>query len=256
LPATLSGEDDDIDPSCSSEAFEGEFNMTSRQRAARMRSSPLYKLLILLFSRVFTVYVMASLMRPYSCMIYDGRVVLSTAPDVTCGNDKSWTRYLTLPLLVYMIVTLVSVGSDDSDDLDNTSGVAQKDDSDSDAVKFSPIYAFEIRTCQFFILAICMGGFNAINTMYALGPILGICVIMIMSPLLKSTSGCSWKPLVPVRCCGAIACLWTTIVCVYRHQVTNGFEMNKVSYTLGGGYIVCIILSIIAYKYTQKTGKY
>ena len=253
LPATVAGEDNDTD--CVPESAT---SLTSKERAARIRSSPLYKSLLILLSRVCIVYLMAALLRPLSCIEVvgsDGVVtnVLSTAPDVICGGGKdSFASMVSIILLVYMLLTMISVGADDSDDL-SSSHEDQNMNGDSGMVKFSPLYAFEVRVCQFFIVAACMGGFDvaADSPLVALGAIAFASVVIALAPLHHAMC-CSWRPLVPMRSAGAGAVLWTTVLCILRNDGSVEIEQSSYGLLLIAGWFASFLLGLIGYYWTQR----
>ena len=255
LPATVSGEDED--GGCFPPTDYDELQLTSKERAARIRNSGLYKSLIILMSRVCVVYLMAALLRPLSCIEVtdtDGIVtnVLSTAPDVTCGGTESLASKASVGLLVYMLVTMISVGADDSDDL--SSGHSDYNmNADSGIVKFSPLYALEVRICQFFIVAACMGGFDvaADSPMVALGAIIVASVAIALAPL-HHTMCCSWRPLVPMRSAGAMSVLWTAVLCILKKEYASKIDNSTATLLLLVGCGVSFLLGVMGYYWTQN----
>jgi len=222
------------------------------QRATRIRTASAYKFLSICITRLFTVWLMASLLRPISCMaipIVDSITgattysnVLSTLPGVQCGGGTSWTSVLACAILVHLIVTTTSVGADDADLLTEH----QTGSESEGTVKFSPLYALQMRACQFFTLAACMGGFTATNRNLPLGAALVACIVMALLPFAHKGC-CSFKALVPFRSCGALGCAWAIAICMYRHTSKAPTDYNS-GVLLFVGWGVLLALGCLLYR--------
>eukprot|EP01034_Spumella_vulgaris_P034259 gene34259-42247_t len=132
------------------------------EKAMKFKNSALYDLTVNLISRLFTVWLIATLMRSASCVTVDGQSMLSTARSVSCGGDRSgdhmWASRLAVPLLTFFIITSAVLHSDDAVYLKLTQQYASPQDAHGAAVQLLAGDSFEVRwvslcsvDCGFFI---------------------------------------------------------------------------------------------------------
>ena len=282
MPASIQGTEDSEAGECCD--YEDEQGLSPIQRAIKFRATSAYKFFSIIITRVLSVWIMASLIRPLSCVAtmtnydtitdtYSYENVISTATEVQCGGGGGWASLAAMVLLTYYLVTTASLGSDEADLLKNELNVAmQNDNMDAtqrssaeltSTVKFSPRYALEVRACQFLsIFAVMLGGpLNNINgneqggASYALIPSLLACFLMAIIPLLHKQPLCSFRALTPFRSAGAFACMWTTLVCLLRQRQSDA-SADSDSWThihLYAGWGVCLLIGSGVSMFVQRT---
>jgi hypothetical protein len=235
-----------------------------REKVMAFKNSTAYEFLMVVLSRLLTVWIIATLMRSTSCVHVGhdagddgtGFAVLSTAQEVSCGGPTGWWASMaSLSLLAYYMLTSSVMHADDADLLRSASATAQT------GVKFSPVYALCVRAAQFFVCAACFTGFYANSALVSLVPILGVVVVIACLPAFMAL----WKPVADrstdalghvcsvatvgvLRSAGFLCVAWTAIVCIVRSQGgESGIFDSETTVYVGWGvvYAVAILLAVL-----------
>lgn len=222
------------------------------RRIAKMSAitgSPFYDFVAVLVSRLFAVWMMATLMRPSSCLtmvdfsytgaldpgtssavngtVVDLSYVMSTDLTQRCGggrgNTHNWFAAASLSLLVYFMITSSILHADSAKLL-----VAPSDsDGHRDtihSVRFAPLYALLMRLGQFLICALCAGLFppSHTNPNVALGLVVAVSTLMMLLPAtFEHGVVCSFRPVTPLRCAGAAWVVWAAVLCLFRRNAAG-----------------------------------
>lgn len=232
-----------------------------QHKVLAIKNSDLYEAAMIFSTRLFSVWIMVTLMRSSSCISISvipsqGQMenaislsVLSTDSSVVCGGDSYWAAYLSVPLLAFYMITSSVLHADDADLLKSPSSHGDKS-----VVRFSPLYALSTRTCQFFICAACLSTRWVEQTTTAitvLAPILAISALMAALPLIFKVNACSSLAMVtPLRSAGSVCVLWTSIVCLLRHLniSTSVFETTE---SIWYGWLAIYFLSTLFVAWTE-----
>lgn len=190
-----------------------------REKILAFKNSPLYDFVIVCISRLFTVWIIATLMRSSSCLTFENQNVMSSSISTTCGGDASKVAVVSLPLLVYFMITSSILHSDDADVLEMSKSA------DVNFIKFSPLYALLVRAGQLFVCAACFSGFWTSNPTEVLIPIIVVCALLALLPICFRRNICSFEAIAPLRSGGWVCVLWTSIVCFIR---TSGYSNNDI----------------------------
>ena len=194
-------------------------------------------------SRLFVVWIMATLMRPASCTAsdkydaVDGRI--STELDLSCGNKEVWTSMSALPLLLYFLVTSTILHADEIELLQSSNHIRDT------YVRFSPLYTFVIRIVQLCALVICMTrpGMPSSSSV-TLVVIMLLCVLPSVYAYFAPSGVSSMVMVSPLRSGCFLWTSWTAICCLIRsqsaldeHWVYIGWGIILVVVTLMGIYM-------------------
>eukprot|EP01041_Mallomonas_annulata_P005561 gene5561-11191_t len=231
------------------------------EKALSFKNSSLYEVTVLFLSRLFVVWIMASLMRCSSCIpiqkddtdtvIDAGTIyVMSTSYGTRCGGGGSWVSLASLPLLMYFIVTSSVLHADDAD-------LLQIPSSNLHSVKFTPLYTLCVRMSQVFICAACMGGFWAPDVSAPLIPVLIVSGSMALLPIFFSDDVCSFAAVVPLRSAGWVCVLWSGIACHYRQTTDVTLFESHTSVLVGWAviYVVAIVIAVFLERLKFATWK-
>jgi hypothetical protein len=215
-----------------------------QKKLQKFRESALYEFFMILLSRLFTVWLIATLMRPTSCV--DDH--LTTAFNVSCTPDDYWTTSVALVVLVYYLLTSSILHADDADLLNNqSSGAAVL----SNSVTFSPIYASWIRCGQLAILAAAMGtpwySPSSQSTNTPLIFILVLSIIIAFCPVaLPSADVCSFLAVILIRSASYLSVAWTAFICLVRYNRTANENEESLLQSETTIYVGWAILHLIA----------
>lgn len=222
-----------------------------REKLLKLRSSPMYEVIIVCITRVFTVWLIVSLMRPTSCAHSSGlsddssTYFISSASEVNCDEFAYWTRYISLSLLCFFLLTSSILHADDADLL------GRQSINGSNYVTFSPIYANILRSGQFAIISACMGTTWYTTTADHAKTILIIiivlsCLLAIFPVLLSYRKCCSLIAVTPLRSAGFLCVAWTALVCLLRglsRKVDEYYQSESIVYI---GWAIFFTIGIIA----------
>ncbi len=219
-------------------------------RVTALKESPLYELVSVLFTRLFPVWIIATLMRASSCITSasSDSGVISTATSVHC-DSHFWSSSASLPLLAYYMITSTILHSDDLRYLQSRTSVT------SVTVKFSPLYASLVRIVQFITCMLCLSTFATPNSSLVL---IIICnILTVIAPFIYGTEkSCSLASMTAFRSTGFVCVVWTAIVCIARQ---NSAEKDG-SYSYGWatesalwiGCGVIILIGLVLTYYIQS----
>ena len=155
-----------------------------REKIESLQNSGLYELVIVLLSRLFSVWIMATLMRSTSCIYVNDASVMSTDFSISCGGNPgsanhsktNWASLASLVLLSYYLITSCVLHADDAQMLQNDQT------SRAPGVRFAPYYALIVRLLQFVVCALCLAEFNSNHTNAVLGFIAAGCIFVALLP--------------------------------------------------------------------------
>jgi hypothetical protein len=176
-------------------------------------------------SQLFFVWLVATLLRPTSCVSNGGDPIMSTAlsSEISCGSasSQSWSYRISLPLLLFLCLTSTMMHSSSDIELDERERTsyaaeygAETDAKDLDAdqiVSFNQLYSHLV---QFFQIIICVTAATGLACEERAAPLAIIAVaslLMALVPLLIA-SPCSLSAVPWLRSTGALMVCWTAIV--------------------------------------------
>ena len=216
--------------------------------------SPLYEFINMLLTRLFHIWIIASLFRPSGCAYshdpIDGMYYLSTSDTVYCGglDDQRvsyWSSLIALPLLCYMLITSTILHADSAEfNIENTQvepGIGGSNNTldmranktiISGGIKYAPMYAIVLKCYQYAVVFICFIGFNSQNTLIPLGILIAITLLIIgwCGYWLVFKKACTIVSIAPLRTCGVVTVLWTTAVCMVRNaHAYQDAQSNQIS---------------------------
>jgi len=174
------------------------FDSEDVQERAKMRSlqrSPVFDALHVLFSRLLFVSLLATLLRPFSCIMDDGRndLVLSTDRDELCGGHESFFSGSASSVLLIFFVITSTVLHADSPDMMNAPDYVTNGEAHS-SVRFAPLYALVIHLGQLLLCVLCLGFPGSAVGSDSKRALL-LCVAIVAALL------CMWCALYPWRSC-------------------------------------------------------
>ena len=209
----------------------GAENSTKKNmKMLKVRNAPVYDALFMILSNSLSVWIMATLMRSWSCVEDNGQAVLSSSAHVSCGGgQRFWAGAISFSFLSYYVVTSALVYSDSSTNIesDTVKGLIEH----SGYVRFSSSYATFIKVCQCFIVACCIGAFS---TAPAIAVLLPVIVVSLIAATLPSLMGyltneriCNVPSILPVRSLSYVAVAWTATICLVRSFAYSPESMQK-----------------------------
>lgn len=215
-----------------------------------IQNNPAFDALYTLFSRVIFVSIVATLMRPYSCVTggSDSPLVLSTDPFQECGgNDSPQNRYASnVAASIYLLFFMLTSTIFHSDAPDVLSVDEREWDTPVDSlgklenlsVKFAPLYAIVIRLGQFLICYLCFGLASKSDRREDLIAIIVLNFLMFLwAGFYPFGRGCSIPCITTLRAVGFLVVMWASIVCYCRDSLER---MNsEVAWT---GYVGLLIV--------------
>lgn len=224
-----------------------------RKDLIALKCSPTYEFLMIMITRLFPVWIMATLMRSSSCV----SVSLTTASAVTanswmnvittdervlCGGGSSWAPLAAIPILSFYVITSTIFHTDDYD-------LSRFSSTSSTSIRFAPIYAKSFRAVQFFVCIACLGGFWTNDVLNALVPIMVVVGLLVVVPLFVDSSQlCSWPIVIPLRAAGCVCVLWTATVCFVRSRsdVFTDALLPPSYYVLIGWVLIYVLVLMVA----------
>ena len=224
----------------------------NRDKVLRFKGSALVEFLSVMLSRIFCVWIMATLMRTTSCLDHTTTsggddvtiAVVSTAQRVDCSHNHWWAAHSSLALLLFYMITSSILNADEADLLTNEH-TRRSTDIHGGVVKFAPLYALWVRATQFFVCIACFSGFQAQSIYIPLLPVLFIVLLGIIPQWLMVT--CSVISVGIFRTAGFVCVCWTTIVCIIRGAgTTTSIWSNESCIYVGWGVIYSIAIIIAA----------
>ena len=237
---------------------------SSKEGIRALQQSPAFDFTYVLFSRIIYVSIVATLMRPYSCVLSDDGVdelLVSTHPEVSCGGGVSWSSgRVTSILLLFFILTSTILHSDAPDLLAATDNVSPVGSTlpDQSAVRFAPIYAVVIRLGQLVICYLCLGFVSVQHRGPHLLAIIIVAGVLALWCALYPGRGCSLPIVQPIRAAGFVVVLWCAILCYIRGnedwRVSSEFAFTgyRGVLTVSGA---LLLVGVVAGHFVQRRAK-
>jgi hypothetical protein len=215
------------------------------------QQNPAFDAIYSLLSRLIFVSIVATLLRPYSC-VSSGGLVLSTNPHQTCGgNDSSQNEFSSAVasslLLLFFLLTSTIFHSDAPDLLTPEDDLTMRaidtlGQLDDLPVRFAPLYAIVIRLGQLAICFLCFGFASLSDRRTEL-----LLIILLSAVLFLWTAfypwgrGCSIPAISVLRAAGFLVVMWTSIVCYCRGEEENGGAGDGSGGVAWNGYVGLLI---------------
>jgi hypothetical protein len=227
----------------------------------KVRNAPAYDALFMILSNSFSVWILATLMRSWSCVVNEnGQAVLSSSETVTCGGGRGfWAGAISFPFLSYYAVTSALVYSDSSTHVEINSSKGPIEN--AGYVRFSASYATFMKVCQCFIVASCVGAFTTAPAIAVLLPIMIVCVVAAFLPWILNYYTkeriCNVPGILPIRSASYIAVCWTSIICIIRSFADSPESMkNTVIFASEGViYVGWAIIYMVGFAFTYRIEK-
>ena len=202
------------------------------------KESPVYDVVMAILTRILTVWILATLMRPSSCLASEDPFKsnsLSTDSSIACGGSVRWSGTASIALLTFFVITSSIIHADDANLLSLDS------DRKTSSVKFAPLYVITVRAVQLLVCALCLGAFWSSNALIPLVPIAVSCLAIAFSPLLYGRDVCSFGAVTHLRSAGFAAVAWTAVVCISRQYSDDGSNVLSFDLSLYIGWILTFI---------------
>jgi hypothetical protein len=192
-----------------------------------LQRTPAFDFLYVMLSRIVYVSIVATLMRPYSCVENFGGghdLAVSTDAGIVCGGGdadrNAWsTGYSSTILLVFFLITSTILHSDAPDLLEaENSSYPIGSDASAATVRFAPIYAMVIRLGQLCVCYLCLGFASQGDRLPHLIAVIVISGLLALWCLLYRGHGCSLPLVGPIRAAGFFIVSWVGIACYLREK--------------------------------------
>ena len=222
-----------------------------RDKVIAFKESPMFDFVMTVLTRLLTVWIMATLMRSSSCssnISSSAGSFLSTDSSVSCGGGNKWSATASIALLTFFLITSSVLHADDANLLSpsNAGQSIQK----YVTVKFAPLYAITVRASQLLVCGLSLGAFWSSKAIIPLVPILVVCVVVGVSPVLYKSGVCSFSAVTYLRSAGFLSVAWTAIVCISR-QTSDGGNVLDFDSSLFIGWGVAYAIGTVCAVYSE-----
>lgn len=205
-----------------------------------LQTHSMYDMTYTIISRILFVSILATALRPYSCLSYNGSLVLSTDHSTECGDEGSWSSLIALPLLMYFVITSCILHSDAPE-------FVLRRSRHHNGVQFAPMYALVMKMLQVAILILCFASRATKNDTdtTALSIIIAISGGVFFGAIAYGSHGCSLQCVNPLRAAGLLAITYTAAVC-YFHNIDRDWA-DSTALFIGWGCIFGMAILIAVY---------
>lgn len=226
-----------------------------RMKIGKLTKSPAFNFCSVFVSQLFFVWIVATLLRPTSCVDGIDGPVMSTGQyeEVSCGSvaEQAWSYRISLPLLLFLCLTSTMMHSTVDKEIvhDISFGRETRDyyqadkepskEEEIELVEFNQFYSNVFHILQVGICVTCATGLACTERAVPLTIIAVACLLMAILPLCISDC-CSLSPVPWLRSVGAILVCWTAIVCAL-HSRENEYPWAKSSALYIGWLIITIV---------------
>jgi len=212
---------------------------TRRGKIAKFATSPVFGFIHIVCTQLMSVFIMFTLLRPYTCTYYGlmgeavsatnsvGKITqyngfavylgLATNGDIPCGGHPGLSTFCLAFLVYYMLTSSLLHPS-----LVQLMDPATSMESDGtplytgERVRIAPFYTLVMKMLQFMMLVLTSAAFDVYDATLPLTLILACAVIMTFFSHYFRGEACNIPGIVSLRTCGAMMVLWTSFLCLGR----------------------------------------